>query len=460
MNKLKYLIGLLFIVSQLGLWAQKKEQNKTKKETISLETRTQSALFADGLREFYIDSYQEAEKIFRQVLFQNGKNSAAQYMLGKIRMANKDYSGATYYFDEAVKADKSNVWYKVERAKNLMNLGDYNAAAQAWEEICKLEPKSELFLYNLSDCYINLEKYQEIIKVYNRMEKIVGANEELTQAKRNIYLYLNDLKSAVGEYEKLIKENPDNPDFYVAAGDIYMSNNVPTKALPYYKKALQIAPNHPQANLSMGGYWLSQGEVERGFAAYLLAFENRELEKEAKLPILRTYFSQAFRSKDYADIQMVTQLATALTEANSNAIEGPAILGSLSLMQSNYGKAKEFFAQALTIDNTQYSLWQDYFMTLERLGDYQAIAERAEEISELYPTNAVLLYTIANACRQNGQSAQALDWLKQASSFAFDTELQGNIYFLMAEIYSDMHNTTEAEKYYKMAEAKGKRRGK
>ena len=460
MNNLKYFIGLLLIASQLVLWAQKKEQKRTKIEPVSLETRTQSALFADGLREFYTDSYQAAEKTFRQVLYQNGKNSAAQFMLGKIRMANKDFSGAAFYFDEAVKADKSNIWYKVERAKNLMNLGDYNTAAQAWEEICKLEPKSELFLYNLSNCYINVEKYQEVIKVYNRMEKIVGANEELAQAKRNIYLYLNDLKSAVGEYNKLIKDNPDNPDFYVAAGDIYMSNNVPAKALPYYKEALWITPNHPQANLSMGSYWLSQGDVEQGFAAYLLAFENKELEIEAKLPILRAYFSQAFRSKNHTDIQMVTQLATALTEANSNAVEGPAILGSLYWMQSNYSKAKEFFEQALAIDNTQYSLWQDYLTTLERLGDYQTLTERAEEISELYPTNAAMLYTVANACRQNGQSAQALSWLKQASSFAFDTELQGNIYFLMAEIYSDMHNTTEAEKYYKMAETKGKKRDK
>jgi tetratricopeptide (TPR) repeat protein len=460
MSKLKYFIGLLFIVSQLALWAQKKEPTKTKTEAISLETRVQSALFADGLREFYVENYQAAEKIFRQVLFQNGKNSVAQYMLGKVRMATKDYSGATYYFDQAVKADKNNVWYKVERAKNLMNLGDYNAAAQAWEEVCKLEPKNELFLYNLSDCYINLEKYQEVIKVYNRMEKIVGANEGLTQAKRSIYLYFNDLKSAVGEYDKLIKENQGNPDFYVAAGDIYLSNNVPDKALPYYKKALQIAPNHPKANLSMGSYWLSQGDIERSFAAYLLAFENKELEKEAKLPALRIYLSQAFRSKNHVDIQRATQLAAALTAANSNAVEGPATQGSLCLMQGDYNKAKEFFAQSLAIDNTQYSLWQDYFMTLERLGDYQTIAERAEEVTELYHTNAVLLYTIANACRKNGQSEQALNWLKQASPLAFDSELQGNIYFLMAEIYSDTDNTAEAEKYYKMAEAKGKKREK
>jgi tetratricopeptide (TPR) repeat protein len=153
-------------------------------------------------------------------------------------------------------------------------------------------------------------------------------------------------------------------------------------------------------------------------------------------------------------------LAAALTAANSNVVEGPATQGSLCLMQGNYGKAKEFFAQALAIDNAQYGLWQDYFMVLEKLGDYQTITEHAEEVSELYPTNAVLLYAIANAYRQNGQAAQALEQRKQASSFAFDSELQGNVYFLMAEIYSDMHNVAEAEKYYKMAETKGKRRDK
>ncbi|MDR1346000.1 MAG: tetratricopeptide repeat protein [Bacteroidales bacterium] len=458
MNKVKYYIGLLFIVSQLVLWAQKKEPVQRKTEDIPPAMRAQSALFADGLREFYTDSYQAAEHIFRQVLFQNAKNSAAQYMLGKIRAQVKDYSGAAYYFDEAVKIDKNNVWYKAERAKNLVNLGDYNAAAQAWEEVCKLEPKNEVFLYNLSDCYVNLGKYQEVIKVYNRMEKLVGPNEELTRAKRNIYLYFNDLKSAVGEYDKLIKENPGNLDFYVAAGDIYMSNNVPDKALPYYEKVLQIEPNHPQANLSIASYWLLQGDADQSFKSYLLAFESKELEKEAKLPVLRSYLAQAIRSRNSADIQRTAQLAAALTEANSNAVEGPATQGSLCLFQADYSNAKDFFAQALAIDNTQYSLWQDYFSALERLGDYPAITERAEEAAELYPTNAVLLYTIANAYLKNGQLNEALDWFKPAATFAFDSDLLGSIYFRMAEIYSDMHNPDEAEKYYKMAEAKGKRR--
>ncbi|MDR1112584.1 MAG: tetratricopeptide repeat protein, partial [Bacteroidales bacterium] len=188
--------------------------------------------------------------------------------------------------------------------------------------------------------------------------------------------------------------------------------------------------------------------------------ESKELEKEAKLPVLRSYLGQAFRSRNPADIQRVAQLAAALTEANSNAVEGPATQGSLCLFQTDYGKAKEFFAQALAIDNTQYSLWLDYFGVLEQLGDYPAIIERAEEVAELYPTNAVLLYTVANAYLQNGQLNQALDRFKSAATFAFDSDLLGNVYFRMAEIYSDMHNPDEAEKYYKMAEAKGKKRDK
>jgi len=458
MNRLKYFIVFLCIIHQWSLWAQKKESDKPK--TISIETRAQSALFADGLREFYTDNYQAAEKNFRQVLFKNNKNSAALYMLGKIRIANKDFSGAAYYFDEAVKIDKNNSWYKVERAKNLVNLGDYDAAAKAWEEVCKLDTKNELFLYNLSDCYINLEKYQEVIKVYNRMEKVVGPNEELTQAKRNIYLYLNDLKSAVGEYDKLIKENPNNPNFYVAAGDIYMSNNVPEKAFPYYKQAILIAPLNPQANLSLGNYWLSQNNINRSFEAFFIAFQSKALAKEDKLPVLRVYVSQAFRSKNADDIQRATQLATALTEAHPEAVEGPATLGSICLFLGDYNQAKTFFTQALSIDNRQYSLWHDYFNVLEKLGNYSEVTAHAEEVYELYPTNVIMLYNIAYAFRSTGQFDQALHYITQAFPFVVDIEMQGLVYFLTAEIYEDLHNTEEANKYYKLAESKGKKRNK
>lgn len=451
----KIVVFILFSELLLSpIFSQNFPKNETK-AVVRDETRKLSASFADGLKEFYTDNFSSAESDFRFVISKNPQNDAAFFMLSKIRSANKDFAGAAYYLQEAMKIDKHNEWYVVEMAKVCDNLGDYKQSSKYWEEVCKLKPSNEFYLFSLADAYLNYEKYYEVIKVYDRLEKLVGKNDEITDAKKNIYLYLNDVKSAVAEYDKLIKEFPYEVKYYIQAGNIYLTNNMPDKAFEYFQNALKIDKDNPYVYLSLANYYQDKNKEEESFKSLLTAFKSDELEMEEILPVLKSYFSAALTTKDEKNIKKTRQLVDVIIVSHPDALEGWATLAGLQLLKGSYEDARISLEKALSVNSTQYTIWEDYLFVLSQLKDYQTIANNEAEISELFPTNAVMLYSLGMAFQNLKQPDLAVNYLNQAAMYAFETSLLARIYFVLGDAYFDLKNYPEAISNWKLAQKKG-----
>lgn len=415
-----------------------------------------SEKFADGLREFYSSDYKSAETTFRYVLSKDPKHDAAYYMLAKIRNQQKEYAGAVYYLQEALKIEKNNVWYKIELAETYDLMNDYNHSIKLWKEICNLKPQNEQYLISLGSAYLSNQQYKDVINTYDKIEVLIGYNEEVTTAKVEIWLYLNDIKHAIGEYDKLIKEFPSETKFYVSAGDIYRTNALPNKAITYYQKALSINPNDPYANLAMANIYLQQGNEDKYFEVLLKAFKSQEMAADDKLTSLKSYLTSALKKRSDATIQgRCVQLANAFVETHPDVVEGWATMGVLKLNMGKYEESKSAFAHAIELDNTHFSIWEDYLLVLTQLKDYKTITECETDLSELFPSNATMMYCLGLAFQKENQSVKALEYLQQASSYSYDSRQQAQIYNVMGDAYKSLGNDTEATKYWKMAQQKG-----
>lgn len=438
--------------------AQNKEKNKQKNQTkssISAEKRKQSALFADALREFYSEDYTSAERDFRQVLAKDAKNDAVYFMLARIRKVSKDYAGAAYYLNEALKINKSNEWYKIDLAEVYDLMGDYKQSSKLWEEICKLKPENEFYLITLSDAYINMEQYTKVIDVYNRLEVLEGYNEDITAAKATIWLYVNDIKHAIAEYDKLIKEFPSEPRYYVLAGNIYQANNMSDKALAYYQQALKLDPDNSLANMAMADYYNTKGDAASTFSALQKAFADTEIDISEKLPFLKTYLGRAVKTPNPTTVGQCEQLALTLTTAHPDRVEGFASMATIKMLCKQHNEAKQYFEQALAIEGATYTLWEDYFYCLSLLKDYETMISKGEEVLTLFPTNASMLYNIANAYFAEKQYSKAIELLQEAAIYTYDNNLQANIYNVLGDCHEALGNEEEAIKNWKIALRKG-----
>ncbi len=453
-----FLLSVLLLMAIPDASAQKnksKAPKKGKTTVISDETRQQSALFADALREFYAGNYETAENSFRKVLSQNEKNDAVYYMLARIRKESKNYAGAAYYLSEALKLNKSNIWYKVELAEIYDLMEDYKNATKLWEEICKAKPDNEYYLFTLSEDYINLEQYTKVIDIYNKLEVLEGYNDEITNAKVTIWLYLNDVKNAIGEYDKLIQEFPSEPRYYILAGNICQSNNLPQKALNYYQSALKLDPDNTMANMAMANYYSATGDEEAAFQSLYKAFTDPQIAIDDKLPFLKSYFTKAAKTPNKDNISRCKQLAQNISEAHPERVEGWATLASMCMIEKQYEQARGYFERALTNDQSSYALWEDYIYCLSQQKDYKSMISKGKAVLDLFPTNAAMIYNIANAYYFEKDYTKAIELLQQAAVYSYDNSLLANIYNVLGDCHKELGNKEEALKNWKTALQKG-----
>jgi len=435
------------------------KQNKQSKPEKQLETvydeRKQSVSFADGLREFYSQNYSAATQKFQEVLAQNPKNHAAFYLLHKVAVEQNDFLLALHYLKEASKMDKKNEWYQIDLANVYEKLGDFANAVKIWEEICKVKYQNEYYLMSLANNYLQLEKWQDVIKVYDRIEGILGKNDDLTETKKNIWLYLNDVKNAVREYEKMLEIYPYEIGYYITAGEIYLSNNMPDKALPFFQKAMQIDADNAALNLVLANYYEIVKKPAESFNALFKAFSCKELEIEEKLPALKKYLTGTFRFPNSEMFEKTEQLAQTIAETHPYDLEGWATLAKLNSLKNKYKEAKSFYEKCIALDESQYSIWEDYFFVLSKLEDYQTIVENEKLVEEYFPTHATIQYGMALALYKEKYFENALKAAKQALSFTFENNFVAELNLLLGDISFEMGQKEEAVKYWKIAQRRG-----
>ena len=456
--RLLLFVFCLLLFSGSTVFAQKKKGKPTPQSETVINERAQSIIFANGLREFYSQNYSAANKLFTEVLTQNPKNDAAYYLLNKIAAEQKDFLLAAHYLKEAIKLDKKNEWYQMDLAGVYEQLGDFAGAVKIWEEICKVKYQNEYYLMALANNYLQLGKLQEVIKVYDKIESILGKNDNLTETKKNIWLYLNDVKNAVREYEKLLELYPYEIGYYITAGEIYLSNNMPDKAFPFFQKAMQIDAENGELNLSLYNYYATIKKNDESFEALLKAFSSKELEIEAKLPILKKYLTDAFRLQinDLKLLEKTKLLAQAITEIHPYDLEGWVALAKLNTIVNQYQEAKSLYEKCIELDESQYTIWEDYFYVLSKLKDYATIVLNQELIDEYFPINASLQYGLALALYEEKQYDSALKAAKQALSFTFDNSFVADLNLLLGDVSFELGDKEEAVKCWKTAQRRGK----
>lgn len=447
----KYITLVVLLVLSALVFGQppKKTRNVAKTDAPAVSARKVSVDFTSGLKSYYSGHNPEALKVFNGILLDNPKHDPSYFMLSKIYTDQKNYADAKMALQQAMKLDKKNVWYKVNMAKLLSTMGDDAAAAKLWEQICKEVKNNEYYLYALAECYLNLQKTQKVIETYNRMEQIMGTNDEITRVKASLWLYINDVKSAVGEYDALIAKYPHNADYYIQAGIIYQSNNMLDKAYDYYAKALEITPADPQLNMALASYWEQKHQPEKVMECIARVFNNPEVPISEKQPYMRSCMAAAVRSKSQSDIQRAANMAETLIQTHPTESEGYVCKARLNVMVQRYAEALPLYDQALKLDNTSFALWEDYFYVISKLNQYNKMLQYEEEVQELFPQNAAVLYQLGLAYLQEKNADKAIDYLKQALALSYESDKKALVNKALGDAYHLKGDEATADAYWR-----------
>lgn len=304
-----------------------------------------------GLGECLVGSarWEEAGKLYEEILRKHPDSPEAHYGLGRVRAANKDLSGAVESFQKACQ-----LFPRFAAA--------HHALARAYQRLGKTgEAQSELTLSKSSEGAFpetEDELLAEVQAMYRDFDSFLKLGAELASK--------GDLEQARAAYERALEINPQLPEAHIRLIHLCGQLGQPAKAEEHYRAALRLDPKNPEAYFYYGALVMGQGMSREAEEAFRKVLEIKQNHAEAHNNL--GYLLEGRRELSEA----ITEFGKAL-EMNPNFPQAHFNLGRILVKQEDYEEGIPHLLKALTTQNeeTKTSYLQAIGIAYASLGDLE-----------------------------------------------------------------------------------------
>ncbi len=383
--------------------------------------------FLNASKEKLLGNFDEAVKLYRKCLQLDPENAASAYEIGILAMNGNDPLSAESFSRIAYKLDPANEWYALLYVEALQRNNKNSEALKIYEKLVRDFPAKTDVYFDYANCYLRLNKTNEAIEIFNRLEKNIGISPEVSIQKEKIYVKQGKIDKAAEEITKLIEANPSEVKYYGILAELYSANNMNDKAFEIYNKALSIDPVNPYINLSMAEYYRQKKEYDKGFTHLKNAFASDELDIDAKVRILLSYYVLSENQSELK--QQAFELCEVLIAAHPKEAKAYSIAGDFYYRDKKLDKAKEAFLKAIELDKSKYVIWNQLLIIESELRDYDGMLKNGNEALELFPNEPTVYLLLGIAQLQLKKPVDAIKILNQGKQLVVDNKLLSGQFF-------------------------------
>ncbi|MGI9547185.1 MAG: tetratricopeptide repeat protein, partial [Flavobacteriaceae bacterium] len=410
-------------------------------------------IFLEGEKFFMIEDYNKALIFFQKSLELNPANAACHYKIAQILSLGEEYSKALVYASQALQLDSSNKYYYLQNADLYSKQSNFVAAAQTYETMLATVPNTDNYLFDLAALYVYGDNLDAAIDTYEKVEARFGISKELVFSKQRIYLKQNRLEEAIAEIKEMIVLYPNEPAFIFNLSELYISNNREAEAIPYLEGYLENHQEDARARLLLAEVHKKQGKINLAIEQLIEAFTNPALELTPKLNVLVEYMKQL---PDPTVQENSIKLAESILSAHPQDGNAHAVNGDLYLNLANSTgsadfkeKALGYYHQAITLDDSNYNIWQNVLQIEAELSRIDSLEKHSEQAIEVFPNQPSLYYYNGFALLSNKQHSNAVDVLEQGRKLSKnDPNMQVVFNSLLGDTYNELEQYTESETAY------------
>jgi tetratricopeptide (TPR) repeat protein len=442
---------LIFSWISISAAQAQKATETSSRHMIDTSTLGNLNLFMEGLRLKSLGDEKTALVFFDMLLSKDSENAGANFEASQLDAIVGNYDQALIKAKKAYNADKNNKFYQEHLITQLTKSGKIGEAIETIESVLKLNPKKDIlklqyaYLLNLND------NPKKAIKVLSELENPNEANETIIYEKIKIYLSQKDYENAELEFKKLIKANPNDTRFLGNLADFYLKNKEIDKADIVFNDILRIEPVNVSALLFKVQYFQLKKD-ELGYQKTIKdLMVNKELNLDTKISLIADKFSQGSRmdSNGKQFIMVIAQNLVELHPAESRAYQ---VLGDISYISQDYKKAAIAYRKSLSLENSEYNVWQNLFYAFTALQNYQELADSSSSALDLFPANAIVYLYNGIANNQIGKYELAEKSLKRGLKFVGENiPLQTQINSSLGEVYQKIKKFSESDKHFETA---------
>lgn len=396
----------------------KKHKKPTTNGVSNLPEREQiqfKFLFHNAGKERILGNYQDALNLFMQCIAIAPEESTPYYEVATLYEVSKQKDLALEYAGKAVKLDPENYWYRILYAQSLQKAGKIAEAIEEYKTLIKKDGGNIDLYFDLAGMQLYSGKYKASIASFNEIEKRAGISEELSIQKEKIYIKMGDLDGAANEIQQLINDAPDNLKYQVLLADLYMANDLDEKASKVYHEILEKDPQSPYVNLSLYDYYKKKDEKEKASIALKKAFSSIELDIDAKMKILLSYYA----TKDSDSKKEALYLCQILVKTHHEEAKAYTIYADFLYQEKKLEGAKENYLKAIELDDSKLPIWNQLMFIESELQDNEALLRDSKKAIELFPNQPLFYFFYGATNLQNKEYKEAIEYLTIGKDYVF-----------------------------------------
>lgn len=402
----------------------------------------------DAATQMEIGNFEQAEKLYQEILSVQADNSLAYYQLASLNFQQRNIDRAIEYNLKAISFDKKNHWYREQLAEIYMQTNRLPEAIEQYEILIKQNPKIEAYYQQIALMYYQNDELDKVIGTINRMEKQFGFNENMGKARYGIYNAMNQKDKAEKEMKNLSEEYPQNVEYLSVLAQIAVEKGKKDEALRYFTTIETIAPNDENNTIALIEYYHKENKID-SLETYI---SRLCLNKDVNFSTKNMVMLSIYGDKVDTDMQYFLYYFYHLEQMRDLHAEEETLwqnLGIAYIRTQNMEGALVAFKKSIELGIDDYPTFESLLFVQNSLEPADSILATANKVIELYPEKAVpYLFKGISLMEKSDYIGAILSFEQGVKRENNNQALKEDFYFNIATSYYGIGDKENAYKNY------------
>lgn len=441
MKQFSFLFIMVVLLSNSALlWAQ------TEPEDIKLDENKFQNYFYESLKQKAIENYDKAIVALEHCLKIDAKNAIVHYEIGKNYLALEDYKNAYTYFEQATILDPTNKWFWVGLYDVDYAIKDFNDAIKIINKLITFDDK---FKEDLTSLYMNTAQFDKALDLINELNETRGKSERRDSYKMQILTQGKYQDAEIKYLARQIEQYPKEESNYISLIYLYSRENDVEKVLETARKLEKAIPTSEWAQVSLFKDYLENNESEKAVNSMNIVLASSKIDSKIKHRILNEFLIY---------VNSNPQLAPDLDKSIGYFDEDPDVnvakeIGKFYHNKMKWDEAIKYYEMAIQKD-TQTDIETNILLleVYSQSKKFELVAEKANEMIELFPVQPQFYYYAGLAFNQLKQFENAKELLEMGLDYVLeDPTLEINFNIQLGEAYSGLGDNKKKDFYFSRA---------
>ena len=416
-------------------------QNEPENDVVTIDDGFQD-LFFEAIKQKSMENYDKAIEALEKGKEIEPENPVVYFELGKNYLAQKKYPEAYNNFEKVTKIDPKNRWAWVGMYDVCYETHDYNKAIPIVEKLTEFK---EDYKEDLTSLYMNTQQYDKALTLINELNEKFGKSDKRELYKADI---LKDARYQSSEKNNLleqIKKFPKEESNYIALIYMYSQSNQEEKALEIAQKLEKEIPTSDWAQVSLFKFYLNNNDGDNVVKAMNIVFPSKKIDSKIKHRMLNEFLIFTKNNPKYeSDLDKAISYFD-----NDKDVDVAKEIGKFYYAKSDWVKSIKYFEMHLKNADDDVEAQLLLLQAYTENQQFAVLAKKADDLTQLYPTQPQFYYYAGLANNQSGQFKKAITFLESGLDFVVeDDALEINFNIQLGEAYNGLGDASKKEKYF------------